>query len=112
MTSQVAQVHKVLSEKQTIYKLVPPFESTDWNGTPQVHEFVVASKAHAWNPSAPPGKTSFAAGFLGGNPHELLVFPSNGETIGELVEIGGSYECPGGDAEALGDMGYSIEEKA
>ena len=82
-----ATVHKVLSPRQTVYKLCPPYKG--WSGE-ENHVFVVASQAS------------------GGYRSEVLVFPSDGEGITSFSEIGGSYAEDQGHVSALKDMGYRL----
>jgi hypothetical protein len=85
-------------DRQGIYQLSPPFGE---------HEYVVCSKALGWTGEDSPG--TFAGGMFGANKCELLVFPSSsGGRISNWGEIGGSYQCPGGDKQALAEMGYEI----
>lgn len=103
MTMKTAQLIGTLNARQSIYKLTPPAEDWDGNSVP----YVVASKAIGWTGEDKPG--TFSGGLTGANTCELLIFPSTpGGRITCFGEIGGSYQCPGGDAEALGDMGYTI----
>jgi len=89
-SNNVATPVKVLSDRQTVYKLSPAFVRTDWDGNEISHEFVVVSGAHT------------------GHASEVLVFPSNGESVTDYSEIGGSYGETQGHVSALKDMGYSI----
>jgi hypothetical protein len=86
--------------RQTVYSLTPPY-----NGL----ESVVCSKAIGWTGEDKPG--TFSGGMFGGNSCELLVFPGTVDGISDFGEIGGSYQCPGGDEEALRDMGYTIRSE-
>lgn len=93
---------KSVNERQTLYRLNPPH-----NG----HEFVVCSKAIGWTGEDNPGSFS---GPMFGQPNtcELLVFPATPDGfVTDFLEIGGSYQCPGGDVEALTDMGYAVARR-
>jgi hypothetical protein len=81
---------KVLSDRQTIYKLTPPLVRLDWDDNEETHEFVVVSGAHT------------------GHASEVLVFPSDGERVTSYSEIGGSYGETQGHVSALKDLGYKI----
>jgi hypothetical protein len=85
-----ATVHKILSERQTVYRLSPPLVSTSWDDVETAHEYVVASCA--W------------AGFV----NEVLIFPSDGESITGFGEIGGSYAEDQGHVSALKSLGYRL----
>ena len=81
---------KVLSDRQTIYRLSPAFVRTDWDDNEETHEFVVVSGAHT------------------GHASEVLIFPSDGEKTTSYGEIGGSYGETQGHVSALKDLGYTI----
>ena len=97
MTKTAQKIGELMDGRQTVYRLTPPADGV---------ETVVCSKAHGWTGEDAPG--TFSGGMFGGNKCELLVFPGTLDGISDFGEIGGSYQCPGGDAEALGDMGYEI----
>ncbi len=85
-----ANVHKILNDRQTVYRLVPAFVSEDWDGVETSHKFVVASCATM------------------GYQSEVLVFPSDGESVTDFGEIGGSYGEEQGHVSALKRMGYRL----
>jgi hypothetical protein len=109
----IAKPVKILNKRQTVYELDPPYKRCGGDGE---HKFVVTSKAIAWTGQpapSPPGEGLFSegffAGYTGGNPREVLIFPSNGENITDMGEIGGSYDEPEAEISALRDMGYTIQ---
>ena len=104
-----AKLIKVVSDSRNLYRLEPPLVINSYGGKEITHEYVIASKAKGWTGEDLPG--TFAGGMFGGNKCELLLFPSNTEGhITNWGEIGGSYQCPGGDKEALDELGYTIQK--
>lgn len=93
--TKIATVHKVLSPRQTVYKLTPPHVAEEYcsaadDYVPVVYQFVVASCASL------------------GYESEVLIFPSDGEGVTSWGEIGGSYSEGQGHVSALKGLGYKL----
>ena len=88
-----------INERQALYRVSSPVRFYDSkSGSESEATFVVASKPMN------------CAGFLGGNPAEILVFPASesGEVL-SYGEIGGSYNEESHES-ALADMGFPVRE--
>jgi len=99
-----------INERQALYRVSSPVRFYDSESDSESEAtFVVASKSMNWTGDRT-ARGSFGAGFLGGNPAEILVFPASesGEVL-SYGEIGGSYNEESHES-ALADMGFPVRE--
>lgn len=96
-----------LNKHKALYRLSESIDVNWDDDSPQTF-FVVASKSHSWT-----GQSNPSATWDGPHTAEVLVFPANedGSTI-NLVEVWGSYNCPGGHVEALEGMGFTVVDSS